>query len=111
VVVSVSWVVVDVGRRRFLWLLFPSALLLGAMFVLLVGGGDMPVVISILNALTGLAAALAGFVLHNHMLVVAGVLVGASGTLLTLLMSKAMNRLAANVLVGASRAGGGDATA
>jgi NAD(P) transhydrogenase subunit beta len=71
------------------------------MFVLPIGGGDMPVVISILNSLTGLAAALTGLVLHNQMLVVAGVLVGASGTLLTLLMSKAMNRSVANVLFGA----------
>jgi NAD(P) transhydrogenase subunit beta len=84
-----------------LWGLFALALLLGALFVLPIGGGDMPVVISILNSLTGLAAALTGFVLHNQMLVVAGVLVGASGTLLTLLMSTAMNRSVANVLFGA----------
>ena len=62
-------------------MLFAASLVLGAMFVLPIGGGDMPVVISILNSLTGLAAALTGFVLHNQMLVVAGVLVGASGTL------------------------------
>ncbi len=84
-----------------LWAVFAIALLLGAMFVLPIGGGDMPVVISILNSLTGLAAALTGFVLHNQMLVVAGVLVGASGTLLTLLMSRAMNRSVGNVLFGA----------
>ena len=84
-----------------LWILFAGALVLGAMFVLPIGGGDMPVVISILNSLTGLAAALTGFVLHNQMLVVAGVLVGASGTLLTLLMSTAMNRSIGNVLFGA----------
>jgi NAD(P) transhydrogenase subunit beta len=84
-----------------LWTLFAAALVLGAMFVLPIGGGDMPVVISILNSLTGLAAALTGFVLHNQMLVVAGVLVGASGTLLTLLMSTAMNRSVGNVLFGA----------
>ena len=84
-----------------LWALFGLALLLGVMFVLPIGGGDMPVVISILNSLTGLAAALTGLVLHNQMLVVAGVLVGASGTLLTLLMSTAMNRSVANVLFGA----------
>jgi H+-translocating NAD(P) transhydrogenase subunit beta len=79
--------------------------------VLPIGGGDMPVVISILNSLTGLAAALTGFVLHNQMLVVAGVLVGASGTLLTLLMSKAMNRSVANVLFGAFGAATNDAGA
>jgi NAD(P) transhydrogenase subunit beta len=84
-----------------LWGLFALALLLGVMFVLPIGGGDMPVVISILNSLTGLAAALTGLVLHNQMLVVAGVLVGASGTLLTLLMSTAMNRSVTNVLFGA----------
>ena len=91
-----------------LWLLFAAALILGAMFVLPIGGGDMPVVISILNSLTGLAAALTGFVLHNQMLVVAGILVGASGTLLTLLMSRAMNRSVGNVLFGAFGAAGAD---
>jgi NAD(P) transhydrogenase subunit beta len=94
-----------------LWALFAAALVLGAMFVLPIGGGDMPVVISILNSLTGLAAALTGFVLHNQMLVVAGVLVGASGTLLTLLMSTAMNRSVGNVLFGAFGASGGEAAA
>jgi NAD(P) transhydrogenase subunit beta len=97
--------VVMVAPTSTMWLLFAAALLLGAMFVLPIGGGDMPVVISILNSLTGLAAALTGFVLHNQMLVVAGVLVGASGTLLTLLMSTAMNRSVANVLFGAFGAG------
>jgi NAD(P) transhydrogenase subunit beta len=61
----------------------------------------MPVVISLLNALTGLAAAATGFVLHNHVLIVSGALVGASGTLLTLLMGRAMNRSLGNVLFGA----------
>jgi H+-translocating NAD(P) transhydrogenase subunit beta len=93
-----------------LWALFVAALVVGTMFVLPIGGGDMPVVISILNSLTGLAAALTGFVLHNQMLVVAGVLVGASGTLLTLLMSTAMNRSVANVLFGAFGAASGDAS-
>jgi NAD(P) transhydrogenase subunit beta len=102
-------VVVGSGSAT-LWALFGAALVLGAMFVLPIGGGDMPVVISILNSLTGLAAALTGFVLHNQMLVVAGVLVGASGTLLTLLMSTAMNRSVANVLFGAFGAGSSDAS-
>jgi NAD(P) transhydrogenase subunit beta len=94
-------VAIGISGTAALWGLFAAALLLGALFVLPIGGGDMPVVISILNSLTGLAAALTGFVLHNQMLVVAGVLVGASGTLLTLLMSTAMNRSVANVLFGA----------
>jgi len=98
-------IVAGTGETAALWALFATALLLGAMFVLPIGGGDMPVVISILNSLTGLAAALTGFVLHNQMLVVAGVLVGASGTLLTLLMSNAMNRSVANVLFGAFGSG------
>ncbi|HEV7595574.1 MAG TPA: NAD(P)(+) transhydrogenase (Re/Si-specific) subunit beta [Gemmatimonadaceae bacterium] len=110
-VVALGISVVAGGGSATLWALFAAALVLGAMFVLPIGGGDMPVVISILNSLTGLAAALTGFVLHNQMLVVAGVLVGASGTLLTLLMSRAMNRSVGNVLFGAFGAGGTDAAA
>jgi proton-translocating NAD(P)+ transhydrogenase subunit beta len=77
------------------------AALFGVMFVLPIGGADMPVVISLLNAFTGLAAAATGFVLHSNVLIVSGMLVGASGTLLTMLMGKAMNRSIANVLFGA----------
>jgi len=102
-------IAMGVAGTSALWMLFAAALVLGALFVLPIGGGDMPVVISILNSLTGLAAALTGFVLHNQMLVVAGVLVGASGTLLTLLMSTAMNRSVANVLFGAFGATSGSA--
>jgi NAD(P) transhydrogenase subunit beta len=71
---------------------------LGVLMVLPIGGADMPVVISMLNAFTGLAAAAAGFTLDNTALIVAGTLVGASGTILTRLMSEAMNRSLANVL-------------
>ena len=71
------------------------------LFVLPIGGADMPVVISLLNACTGLAASATGFVLHNNVLIVSGALVGASGTLLTLLMGRAMNRSITNVLFGA----------
>jgi NAD(P) transhydrogenase subunit beta len=110
-VVALGVFVVAGGGSTPLWALFAAALVLGAMFVLPIGGGDMPVVISILNSLTGLAAALTGFVLHNQMLVVAGVLVGASGTLLTLLMSRAMNRSVGNVLFGAFGAAANDAGA
>ena len=84
-----------------LWLLVGLALLFGVLFVLPIGGADMPVVISLLNAFTGLAASATGFVLSNTVLIVAGMLVGASGTMLTLLMAKAMNRSVTNVLFGA----------
>jgi NAD(P) transhydrogenase subunit beta len=78
-----------------------ASLVMGVLFVLPVGGADMPVIISLLNSLTGLAAAATGFVLQNDVLIVAGALVGASGTILTVLMSRAMNRSIANVLFGA----------
>ena len=77
------------------------ALILGVAFVLPIGGADMPVVISLLNACTGLAVAASGFTLNNFALIVAGTLVGASGSLLTKLMSDAMGRSLANVLFGA----------
>ncbi|HKH41188.1 MAG TPA: NAD(P)(+) transhydrogenase (Re/Si-specific) subunit beta [Solirubrobacterales bacterium] len=75
-----------------------GAAVLGNLFVLPIGGADMPVVISLLNAFTGLAAAAAGFALDNVALIVAGTLVGSSGTILTLEMSRAMNRSIANLL-------------
>ena len=84
-----------------LWITILASLLFGVLFVLPIGGADMPVVISLLNAFTGLAVALGGFELENNVLIVSGMLVGASGTLLTLLMSRAMNRSVANVLFGA----------
>jgi NAD(P) transhydrogenase subunit beta len=77
------------------------ALVLGVMVVLPIGGADMPVVISLLNSATGLAAAATGFVLHSNILIVSGTLVGASGTLLTQMMGRAMNRSITNVLFGA----------
>ena len=84
-----------------LYLLILAALAFGVMFVLPIGGADMPVVISLLNAFTGIAASATGFVLSNTVLIVSGMLVGASGTLLTLLMAKAMNRGVSNVIFGA----------
>jgi NAD(P) transhydrogenase subunit beta len=86
-----------------LWLvlLLAGALFFGVLLVLPIGGADMPVVISLLNAFTGLAAASTGFVLENTALIIGGTLVGASGTLLTILMGRAMNRSLANVLFGA----------
>ena len=77
------------------------ALTFGVLFVLPIGGADMPVVISLLNAFTGIAAAASGFELGSNVLIVSGMLVGASGTLLTLMMGRAMNRSIGNVLFGA----------
>jgi NAD(P) transhydrogenase subunit beta len=90
-----------VQEQWVLWALLALALAFGVMFVLPIGGADMPVVISLLNAFTGLAASATGFVLDSTVLIVSGMLVGASGTMLTLLMAKAMNRSVANVLFGA----------
>jgi NAD(P) transhydrogenase subunit beta len=84
---------------------------LGFMLVLPIGGADMPVVISTLNAMTGLAAAAAGFALHNNALIVAGMIVGASGTILTNLMAVAMNRTIPGVLFGSFGSGTGGGTA
>jgi NAD(P) transhydrogenase subunit beta len=82
-------------------LLILGALVFGVLFVLPIGGADMPVVISLLNAFTGLAAAATGFELASNVLIVSGALVGASGTLLTMMMGRAMNRSLGNVLFGA----------
>ncbi|HEY7380879.1 MAG TPA: NAD(P)(+) transhydrogenase (Re/Si-specific) subunit beta [Gaiella sp.] len=93
--------VAGVHDQWLLWAVLALALAFGVMFVLPIGGADMPVVISLLNAFTGLAASATGFVLDSTVLIVSGMLVGASGTLLTLLMAKAMNRSVANVIFGA----------
>lgn len=82
------------------------SLLLGILFVIPIGGGDMPVVISLLNSLSGVAASAAGFVVMNNMLIIAGALVGASGLILTQIMCKAMNRSLFSVLFGAFGTGG-----
>jgi NAD(P) transhydrogenase subunit beta len=80
-------------------------LLIGLLLVLPVGGADVPIVISLLNAFTGLTVAAGGYVLDNVVLLVAGTLVGASGTFLTMLMAKAMGRSVANILFGALKGG------
>ncbi len=100
------------GQPAIFIALLALALVLGMAFVLPIGGADMPVVISLLNACTGLAVAASGFVLDNFALIVAGTLVGASGTILTMLMGEAMGRSLANVLFGAfgSVKAAGDAT-
>jgi len=91
--------------------MFSLALFFGVAMVLPIGGADMPVVISLLNSFTGLAVAADGFAINNLAMVVAGTLVGSSGTLLTLLMCKAMNRPVTNVLFGAFGSSGGGAAA
>ena len=89
---------------------FVAALAVGLLMTLPIGGADMPVVISLYNALTGLAVAFEGYVLGNETLIIAGTVVGAAGTLLTQLMAKAMNRSLANVLFGSfGAAAGGEA--
>lgn len=85
----------------FLYLLFFAALAYGILFVLPIGGADMPVVISLLNSFTGLAAAFAGFLYGNMVMLTGGILVGSAGTILTLAMCKAMNRPLYNVVFGA----------
>ncbi|MGM9892083.1 NAD(P)(+) transhydrogenase (Re/Si-specific) subunit beta [Limosilactobacillus sp.] len=77
-----------------------AALVFGLLMTLPIGGADMPVVVSLLNAFTGLAVAFAGFVIDNQVLIIAGALVGAAGTILTLQMAEAMNRSVANILAG-----------
>jgi len=103
-------VVLDPANMQFYWGLVAVASVLGVLSTIPIGGADMPVVISLLNSYSGLAAASTGFVLSNNMLIIAGSLVGASGFILTAIMCKAMNRSLANVLfggVGAVAPGGG----
>ncbi len=88
------------GDPVLLYIVIGLALLLGVLGVIPIGGGDMPVVIAFLNSFSGLAAAAAGFVILNNVLIVAGCLVGTSGVILTIIMCKAMNRSLGNVLFG-----------
>ncbi len=88
-----------------------AGLIFGITMVLPIGGADMPVVISLLNSFTGTAAAMAGFVIGNPVLIIAGALVGASGAILTKLMADAMNRSIMNIMVGGFGGGGDDAGA
>ncbi len=92
-----------------IWLIFGASLLYGVLFVLPIGGADMPVVISLLNSFTGVAAAFGGFLYDNQVMLTGGILVGSAGTILTVLMCKAMNRSLWNVIIGAFSSSGGPA--
>jgi NAD(P) transhydrogenase subunit beta len=93
--------IVEPSRAQLFYAMIGLGLLIGVLIVLPIGGADMPVVISLLNSYAGLAASATGFVLGNNVLIIAGALDGASGFLLSILMSKAMNRSFRNVLFGA----------
>ncbi len=98
-----------------IYALLALSLIYGIMFVMPIGGADMPVVISLLNAFTGIAAAMAGFIYNNQAMILGGILVGAAGMILTVLMCKAMNRSLINVIIGSfgvgvSTAGGEQGT-
>ena len=94
------WLVVDPSTSLPFWLIVAVAGVLGVMLVLPIGGADMPVVIALLNAYSGLAAAGSGWVVSNNLLIITGSLVATSGFILTALMCKAMNRSLANVIFG-----------
>ncbi len=93
-----------------IWILLGLSLVYGVLFVMPIGGADMPVVISLLNSFTGMAAAFGGFMYNNQVMLTGGILVGSAGTILTVLMCKAMNRSLLNVIIG-SFGGGGAASA
>lgn len=117
-IVTIALAVVTVAGTAFLWagnlsvpvmlVILAAALIFGVTMVLPIGGADMPVVISLLNSFTGTAVAMAGFVLGNDVLIIAGALVGASGAILTKLMADAMNRSVLNIMIGGF--GGGEGT-
>ena len=106
-----GFLIVTPGNLPIFLGLLAISLLLGVLFVIPIGGGDMPVVISLLNSYSGLAASAAGFVVMNNMLIIAGALVGASGIILTQIMCKAMNRSLTSVLFSAFGSGSSSSVA
>jgi NAD(P) transhydrogenase subunit beta len=117
-IVTAALAAIAIGGALYLWagnvsvpilfLVIAAALIFGVTMVLPIGGADMPVVISLLNSFTGTAVAMAGFVIDNPVLIIAGALVGASGAILTKLMADAMNRSVLNIMIGGF--GGGEGT-
>ena len=95
-----AWLVIHPSSSYLLYVILGLSLIYGVFFVMPIGGADMPVVISLLNSFTGVAAACGGFLYDNKVMLTGGILVGAAGTLLTILMCKAMNRSLKNVLIG-----------
>jgi NAD(P) transhydrogenase subunit beta len=107
VLVATGYLVLVEENLPLMFLILAAALVFGVTMTLPIGGADMPVVISLLNSFTGTAVAMAGFVIDNVVLIIAGALVGASGAILTKLMADAMNRSVVNILVGGFGAGEG----
>ena len=100
-ILALAILALTTGSMAYVWVLLALSLVLGVIFVLPIGGADVPVLISLLNSFTGLAVAASGFTLDNNLLIVAGTLVGASGILLTRMMSSAMGRSLPNILFSA----------
>ncbi|GAB3092090.1 NAD(P)(+) transhydrogenase (Re/Si-specific) subunit beta [Aestuariicella hydrocarbonica] len=96
----IGYLTVDPTQTQLFWVMVAAAFIMGILLVMPIGGADMPVVIALLNSYSGIAAAAAGFVMGNSVLIIAGSLVGASGIILTQIMCKAMNRSLTNVLFG-----------
>jgi len=104
-VICAAWLLwsndgLQVHHHILFYIVLALALLYGVLFVMPIGGADMPVVISLLNSFTGVAAACGGFLYNNQVMLTGGILVGSAGTILTILMCKAMNRSLKNVLIG-----------
>ncbi|MEA1886223.1 MAG: NAD(P)(+) transhydrogenase (Re/Si-specific) subunit beta [Bacteroidota bacterium] len=106
IVLITSGTIGNHSPRLITFILLVLALLYGVLFVMPIGGADMPVVISLLNSFTGIAAAMAGFIYNNQAMILGGILVGAAGSILTVLMCRAMNRSLINVIIGAFGGGG-----
>jgi NAD(P) transhydrogenase subunit beta len=112
IIIGYIWFFMSTGEVNptdvmlYIYILLAIALFYGVLFVMPIGGADMPVVISLLNSFTGVAAATGGFLYHNQAMLTGGILVGSAGTILTVLMCKAMNRSLLNVIVGVFGGGG-----